>query len=451
MCYVPATRVKEHQKLRKQREDQLKRRKLRAEWAAAGLDVDEMERQEMMKRRRMDHRKISLDRVASRDSALVSSSPALRSISPRQDDAADEMEKTDVITAEQIVSQHQQAINAIPRFPSSYMGPKIPLEAVREVSQPEIKEYSLQGHGRRIASGASEHGDISYQIVAASPAKKAVLEQRLPPRPSKAHRSITTQGLMPPIGPTITTASSASLRPTHKGHTASLPSEPSISSHPTLVRPLARRLHESQNLSVSIPAKDATILKKDSPDLRSDSPRFFNRARASLDLATAASQLSRPCSPSYSPAGLLSSASSDACSITSKRSFFGGVGSVGGSNSLSRASTPPCISDLADRACKSRWEANASERKIWKDEVDRITLYRLTQASKRRKQDAQSVSRLHHQDSNDSEMMNKSMSNDSQMTNLALLAEKRLRRASVEPRSVKNNDSKLKRRSSQKA
>jgi hypothetical protein len=450
-----AGRVKQHAQFKQRYEEKLKRRKLRAEWAAAGLDVVEMERQEQAKRKRQQQKAAiqALNEKHRADEMLgpVPQAPLPRPENERETAAEKAQGKLHVMSN---LSPTKDQHNRLPkrqddkteiRMPESLLHRRAAaLESVRETSFHEASNYAVQGHGSRIASGVSEHGDISYQIVATSrdhdegPLLSSESSIRAVPKsPDQLRRKLVTpQGIMPSQSQAVVSTSSASrldalVRPAaqRKAGPADRPSSPK------LFQPTAQRHRRSIDLVTALDSPDQSSFRqherKDSIDLRSDSPRFFNRARASLDMVTnAASQMSRPSSPSSSPPNPpFSSASSDAGSI---RSIFR---SSSPANSLSRSSTPPCVTDLADRACKSRWEANARERKVWKNEVDRITLHKLQQTSKRHRPDSQERLPL----SNLSELN----------TNLTLAARRRQRRVSHEP-DQGDKPEKIKRRSFQK-
>jgi hypothetical protein len=450
VCHVPATtRVKQHAQFKQRYEERLKRRKLRAEWAAAGLDVVEMERQEQAKRKRQQQ-KATMHQMDEKYHAEQMLGPVAKAPQPRPEEereTAAERAKGKLWVMGNVAPREQA------RLPKSQDKPEVrmpelmihrrgaALESVRETSihEPPSPKYAVHGHGSRIASGVSDHGDVSYQIVATSRDRgeaSSGADGKAEFRAGQRRKVVTSQGIMPSQAQVLASTSSASrldaaVRPVSKEYKAA----PSSSPSPKLVQPLARRHHRSLDLVASqdlLPAKQHD--KRDPIDLRSDSPRFFNRARASLDMVTtaAASQMSRPSSPSSPAMPVFSSASSDAGSIASRRSIFG---STSPSASISRSSTPPCVTDLADKACKSRWQANARERKVWKDEVDRITLDKLQRTSKR-----------HHLDS----QLPSPISNSSDSFKLALLADKRLRRVSLEPKSVDKAAEKVKRRSFQK-
>lgn len=480
MCYIPATRVKQHADLKNKREERLKRRKLRAEWAAAGLDVDEMEKQELAKKKKLQQEKNNnttansdttnnnkgkvVDETQVLEAMLgpVPQAPPPRPESERETRAEKEKGKLWVMSniAPKKVQEPLKAPNLVDH--KSFQMPtrtdrRAALESVREASHTEQREYAMYGHGGRIASGASEHGDISYQIVATSKdnAEEIRSLELVAPKPRRHRKTITPHGIIPPISEAMVSAMSASRiqiepRPTHKPQSASLPSYtpmpentkessngPTIS-QPTLIQPTAQRLRRSLDVVV-MPQREEhyhhpVAMKKDPIDIRTESPRFFNRARASLDTAISI-QTPVPTSPASPP---FSSSSSDAGSIASRRSVVLGA-------SISRSSTPPCVMNLADRACKSRWEANAKERKVWKGEVNRITLQKLNQNTKRHHESKQEKSSV-----GGNLRLQPTMSATSTSSNLALVADKRLRRASLEPSHV-GKQGKVKRRSSQKS
>lgn len=470
MCYSsssssPALKLKNNIHFKQRYEERLRRRKLRAEWAAAGLDVVEMERQEQAKRKRQQQ-KAALHQYNEKENAQemlgqVAKAPLARPEHKRETLAEREKGKLWIMgnaPPPSIESKKNKKLTRLDdekgqaRLPTHNIRRAVALESVRETSFHEGIDYAMQGHGSRITSSTSEHGDISYQIVATSrdnEEDEKPLNEIL--QPVRRRKMVKSQGILPasqaqamvsaalasrldantravPLSPLYTSDGIAAARITPKPQ----PSSSSSSRSPILIQPTAQRLRRSLDLvvmtndSAPVATKDGIIYEK-----RAESPRFFNRARASFELASN--------SPISSP-GLFSSASSDAGSITSKRSIFGA-----GTTSISRSSTPPCVSDLANSACKSRWEASARERKIWKGEVDRITLHKLNQTSKR--------NHIHRQDSSKSLSEwggfypNSPSSMSSEGSNLALIAEKKLRRATLEPKQA-NKPAKVKRRSS---
>lgn len=469
VCYIPATRAKQHADLKQKREERLKRRKLRAEWAAAGLDVNEMEKQELAKGRKQqqkeketppDGRPLEQEKVKETIEAMlgvVPLAPAPRPEKERETRAERERGKLWIMgnvqpkkTSHTPPTGRGAAPAEIKPISPERKERRAVLEAVREASHHEHqREYAMQGHGGRIASGASEHGDISYQIVASS---KDSAEDHLPmemiaPKPRRHKRSITPHGIMPTDAePPMVAALTASRlqtspsRPTHKPHSASLPAvsmnAPEFSrkgptiSQPTLIQPTAHRLRKSLNVLDMEQRPEPTSRTAVGPlEKRAESPRFYNRKRVSLDSAAIGLQIPIP------PVLPNSAASSDVGSIASRHSLVG--------QSISRSSTPPCVMNLADRACKSRWEASAKERKVWKGEVNRITLEKLHQTSKRHLETAQ-------RDQGADLRLQKTVSAASVSSNLAVEAERRLRRASLQP-SKPNRPGKMQRRSSQKA
>lgn len=472
MCYSPAIKVKQSIHFKQRYEERLKRRKLRAEWAAAGLDVVEMERQEQAKRKRQQQ-KAAIHQWNEKQHAeemlgQVAKAPPARPELERETRAEREKGKLWVMGNVQPKQQQQQPSSSSSaefkknkkvtllnakggiRLPSHGVRRATGLESVRETSFHEGMEYAMQGHGSRIASSNSEHGDISYQIVATSGDTEEGESPLQILQPVRRRKMITSQGILPASqSQTIALAASASrldaatrptsLPPLYPANsipaTTSFETQTSSPRSPVLIQPTAQRLRRSLDLvtmtggggAASPAGKDFFILDK-----RAESPRFFNRARASFELASN--------SPISSP-GPFSSASSDAGSIASKRSIFGP-----GTTSISRSSTPPCVSDLANSACKSRWEASARERKVWKGEVDRIALHKLIQTSKRH--------HTHHQDNHSQKTSewggfypNCPSIMSSEASNLALIAEKKLRRATLEPKQA-NKPIKVKRRSS---
>ncbi|UZJ56900.1 hypothetical protein CBS101457_006220 [Exobasidium rhododendri] len=464
MLHDPAARFKHNVDWKKKREERLKRRKLRAEWAAAGLDVIEMEKQELAKKNRQQPdpqlRRTTtptgsiaiVDEKKKAEAMLgpVPQAPAARPEAERETRAEKDRGKLWVMSniAPKTVAQQPFTVSKehgnhrMPTRPDK----NVALESVRETSHNERREYAVHGHGHRIASGGSEHADISYQIVATS---RNGQEDHSPvksnaPRPKSSTKSITPQGIVSPVGRAITSATTASRihtqtqassRPTHKPHSSSSPTYtpmptkatenetgPTLS-QPTLIQPIAKRLQRSLDSCASHPKTDESShlvlgpTRRETIRSRMEPPRACNQARRSLDAAYIAPRSSTPTTPTLP---VFSSSSSDAESISSRRSLFDA--------GLCRSSTPPCVVTLADRACKSRWEANAKERKVWKAEVNRITLQKLNQTSKRHHDTQEKVTASSVYDLR----LHPTMSAASKSTNPAYVADRNLRRASLE-------------------
>lgn len=396
VCYVPATsRLQQHAQFKQRYEERLKRRKLRAEWAAAGLDVIEMERQEQARKKRQQQ-KAALHQIAEKCHAEqmlgpVAKAPRLRPAEERETAAERSKGKLWVMgnvtpRGHTLLPKRQDKPEI--RMPEVLHRRGAALESVRETSIHESPShnYAVHGHGSRIASGVSEHADVSYCIVATSRDRSEAspgADSKAGFRADQRRRTVTSQGIMPSQAQVLASTSSASRLDAEMRQISSKEGKaaPSLSPSPKLMQPVARRHHRSldfvaSNEQLSFKHHD----KKDPIDLRSDSPRFFNRARASLDMVTTAAA-TRPSSPSSPALPPFSSASSDAGSIASRRSIFG---LTSPSASISRSSTPPCVADLAEAACKPRWQANARERKLWKGAVNDLTLHKLQQTSRRR-------------------------------------------------------------------
>lgn len=438
ICYVPATRAHELAKARsRERQDEMKkRRKQRAEWAAAGLDVRRMEREERVKKHRgptqqeVDSEAGEKDEKASLVDATTTLGEVARAPPPRPEEARQtaaekdrgklwimgNMARRSAMPKEQPLmisidhEKQEEGSQEKTRYRAKTMhalgGGR--LEAVREAS-------FGHGHGHRGVNG-SEHGDVTYQILATSHdaptdtnsnnrmdalvsgkkrrssdllgmgkanASPPVLAPSLPettklpkrhghsksldvvnaassfapvlvaPKPQRTlmRRHLNSVPTASPNAPKLSTLTTTPSQDPHDEPTSPI----SSSSATPLVRPVARRANSNRAASGPGPSTSTA------PSAATSAAR---QKRASLDVAKAANAaMSTTSLPMRAPSPATSM--SDTSSI---RKFA--------PPSRSNTSTP--VAELADRACRSRWEASAKERKVWKGEVERITLQRLS-------------------------------------------------------------------------
>ncbi|PWN36726.1 uncharacterized protein FA14DRAFT_5982 [Meira miltonrushii] len=402
VCYIPATRIAQHRQLRKQKQDdRLKKRKMRAEWAAAGLNVDEMAREERRKERLRKQKtnktneslaeseekksKLSRQSTAIDESIPLVSLPEkvakeekplyiMGNVARRSADIkrSDQPKKTE--------DEGKQEKDAQIHWAKSHR--TRPLTAVREAShdhgiliEPPKFRARLSQDAKGLPNGMADvlefngvpHGkeqkDRKRQSSIPSPPKfqakksqssvEAISASRIATnvqdkRASMLDHASTPNDFQKGHRP------SASLPPLMTSTTALRAHNVSVPISPALVQPKPRRAVESHfdggsPLFAPPSLHSPTITAGSLRSAATPPPAFLNRNRNSIDLAH---PISRGGTPS----------DNDASSIRSKRSI------------ATTATPPPYVVHLADKACKSRWESTAKERKGWKGEVKRIAL-----------------------------------------------------------------------------
>lgn len=342
ICYVPATRVQQHRRWRRQKQDdQLKRRKMRAEWAAAGLNPTVMEKQEEEKKvNRQKNINSSHETFTQNNADEVESQCA---ISVHRTSQCEKGRPTTPFR------RKRASTNPVPQLPISLTsGPhrNRPLTAVREAS-----------HDQATTS-------------------QNPLQATEPPQNPSTHRRITSLPVLcqakikAPIAQASTVKIEASAGRYSNDLSAEAKDEPrSAAISPPLLQPRPRRA-KAVPFDTTI-GQNSTCYPLPSPRLRgTPTPppvwsRSGTRSRGnSFDIGARTS----------SPASVdAHSFNDETSSVTSKRSLRNGLLRTGSST------PPPNVAQMADLACKSRWEANARERKVWKGEVKRLTLHRLNE------------------------------------------------------------------------
>jgi len=406
VCYIPATRLEQHRQLRKQKQDdRLKKRKMRAEWAAAGLNVDEMAREERRKEKQRkqktnnkanesyaenEEKKNKLSRTSTADDQ--STQPVLLSEKSTKEEkplyvmgnvprrSADIKRNGQQNKTEHEANQEQDTHI---HWAKSHRTSR-PLTAVREASNdhgaivdPPKFRARLSQDGKGLPNGMADVFEMNE--VSRGKEQKERKRQNSVPSPPRFHGKKSQPSVeavsASRIASNVQDIKSNSVDNAHlpnefqRGHrpSASLPplmtSTTALRSHnisvpisPALIQPKPRRAIDTNfeggsplfaPPSLHSPAITAGSLRS----AATPPPAFLNRNRNSIDLANAA-PISRGGTPS----------DNDASSIRSKRSV------------TTTSTPPPYVVHLADKACKSRWESTAKERKGWKGEVKRIAL-----------------------------------------------------------------------------
>lgn len=400
VCYIPATRLEQHRKLRKQKQDdRLKKRKMRAEWAAAGLNVDEMAREERRKER------LRKQKTSKTNESLVESEEKRNKLS-RTSTANDECiplvslpakdakeekplyimgnvarRSADIKRSDQPEDEGKQEKDAQVHWTKSHRSR--PLTAVREAShdhgvpiEPPKFRARLSQDAKGLPNGMTDV--LEFNGVSHGKEQKDRKRQSSIPSPPKFNAKKSQPSVEAISASRIATNVQENKRASmidhasssndfQKGHrpSASLPplmtSTTALRAHnisvpitPALVQPKPRRAvdaHFDGGSPLFAPPSlhSPTITAGSLRSAATPPPAFLNRNRNSIDLAN---PISRGGTPS----------DNDASSIRSKRSV------------TTTATPPPYVVHLADKACKSRWESTAKERKGWKGEVKRIAL-----------------------------------------------------------------------------
>lgn len=465
VCYVPKTRLREHRLLKKRmEEDRLKRRKMRAEWAAAGLDVAEMERQERDRkagRLPPNGRPLSVtsmplfappSAVPSRASTPGNSSGQPIS-TPPQDDKR-EMEEVGSSSVRLVTSmpsptthRNTERLGALKEASYDHGScletgdvrfeegptPRSSNDRTRLRSMPLFEGNAATGPEARAAKSAAVK--TSTMRIGTKPAWRSTwgptsqspIEEQLASRVQESHPSAAS-GAQHAASHDASNRSRAFF---HR-HTASLPvvhdanggkgsATPSPQQSvvalasglpvgraaPVLVQPKPRRAQKGSQApfagAAAMASGNGSSSGRSTPSNASAAPlrqrmqmsgtpppvsmmsrlhQTSSRNCASLDLSrTSTTQSNGGDPPSRAGFALMRGLTPPLFLNASQQSRSGTppgtIGLFSSSSATPPPPPPPSLMEIADRACKSRWEANARERKVWKGEVKRIALHRL--------------------------------------------------------------------------
>jgi hypothetical protein len=384
VCYIPATRAKQHRHWRKRnQEDRLKERMMRAEWAAAGLDVRQMQRAERERQRQKStsnpilalkqlSRTTTMENGSTEDLAMSSKRTSIdEAASVRRtrraivDLAAEQVpQKSEKPPARSspLSSNSARLINNVNRHSLRA------LTSVREASHdhgatiekdckdPSVDDAHVQG-GAHVNARKHKRG-MSAPVAGLVKLKAAItIDATSASRLGGASASFTEmQSCHSPVDVSSTNFQT-----------------PVVAQAPVLVQPRPRRpvrmafdvLPNPPNFTVDLTPAGAHRSSSTPPVMPGAAAALPYRTRSSFDISPAQTPFGgRAISPGFDD---------DASSIRSRRSAFGAA--------LPRSTTPstppPSVVQLADRACKSRWESSAKERKAWKDEVKRLALNKM--------------------------------------------------------------------------
>lgn len=369
VCYVPATRVHQRRAWRKRKQDdQLKRRKMRAEWAAQGLDVDQMARLEREKKRKSNSgkketveeeqsEKAGLSRTTTFDQDEERQAPPLYVMGNMPPRKSKPQKKNEIARQDRTWAQPHEARHLTSvREASHDHGPLAIIERV-DVSAVDPKAFQAGRSDQRQPQQAPRRHERlqSAPIPGLMPLKSAASVEAV----SASH-----------IGAKFDASKDYAALKSHR-HTSSVPSAvlapvASPSGGPALAQPKPRRPLRTSFDSFPLGNQPAFMATSAPAGLRVSAtppPAFLTRGRNSVDL-------SNPNSRTGTPAGG-GICSDDTNSIRSRMSAQGGRSTPG--------TPPPYVVQLADKACKSRWESSAKERKGWKGEVKRIAVNKVSE------------------------------------------------------------------------